>query len=177
MTETDTARHRLARYCTGVGLDLGACGGPIVPHAICIDLAWGSNARTSLNSYPTHLVCGFDAFPWFRSEAFDFVYSSHQLPNLKNLHAILLEWLRIIRPGGYLVLFLPDEQAYVQHCLANKTVPNPGHRYPDFSLEFLKAIFEKLGYSETDIVHELFPVYTNPYSFDLVIRKKPSDSQ
>lgn len=45
---------------------------------------------------------------------FDFVHSSHCLEHLVDPHEGLRNWLRVIRPGGYLVVTVPDEDLYEQ---------------------------------------------------------------
>jgi SAM-dependent methyltransferase len=46
--------------------------------------------------------------------AFDFVHSSHCLEHLKDPREGLTNWLRVVRPGGYLVVTIPDEDLYEQ---------------------------------------------------------------
>jgi len=48
------------------------------------------------------------------SDHFDFVSSSHCLEHLNNPLEGLSNWLRIIKPGGYLVILVPDEDLYEQ---------------------------------------------------------------
>ncbi len=45
---------------------------------------------------------------------FDFVHSSHCLEHLVDPYEGLKNWLRIVRPGGYLVITVPDEDLYEQ---------------------------------------------------------------
>lgn len=47
-------------------------------------------------------------------DTFDFVTSSHCLEHLNDPLQGLRNWLRIIKPGGYLVLLVPDEDLYEQ---------------------------------------------------------------
>jgi SAM-dependent methyltransferase len=46
--------------------------------------------------------------------AFDFVHSSHCLEHLRNPEEGLKNWLRILKPGGYMVVMVPDEDLYEQ---------------------------------------------------------------
>jgi ubiquinone/menaquinone biosynthesis C-methylase UbiE len=43
------------------------------------------------------------------AEAFDFVHASYYLGHMANPAQALARWLEIIKPGGYLVLTVPDE--------------------------------------------------------------------
>lgn len=45
---------------------------------------------------------------------FDFVHSSHCLEHLVDPKEGLKNWLRVLRPGGYLVITVPDEDLYEQ---------------------------------------------------------------
>lgn len=45
---------------------------------------------------------------------FDFVHSSHCLEHLTNPALALKNWIRICKPGGYIVVMVPDEDLYEQ---------------------------------------------------------------
>ncbi|MGZ3254015.1 MAG: methyltransferase domain-containing protein, partial [Burkholderiaceae bacterium] len=47
-------------------------------------------------------------------EVFDFVYSSHCLEHVRDPLIALHNWIRVVRPGGYLVVSAPDEDLYEQ---------------------------------------------------------------
>lgn len=47
-------------------------------------------------------------------ESFDFVFSSHCLEHLRDPIEGLRNWFRILRPGGHLVVTVPDEDLYEQ---------------------------------------------------------------
>ena len=47
-------------------------------------------------------------------EEYDFVHSSHCLEHLVDPREGLKNWFRIVRPGGYLVVTVPDEDLYEQ---------------------------------------------------------------
>ena len=52
---------------------------------------------------------------WYKQpEGYDFVYSSHCLEHLDDALAGLREWWALVRPGGYMVLAVPDEDLYEQ---------------------------------------------------------------
>ena len=46
--------------------------------------------------------------------AFDFVHSSHCLEHLVDPVIGLANWLRVVRPGGHLIVTVPDEDLYEQ---------------------------------------------------------------
>ena len=45
---------------------------------------------------------------------YDFVHSSHCLEHMENATIALANWVRICRPGGHLVIMVPDEDLYEQ---------------------------------------------------------------
>lgn len=47
-------------------------------------------------------------------DSFDFVNSSHCLEHLRDPAEGLRNWLRIVKPGGYIVALVPDEDLYEQ---------------------------------------------------------------
>jgi SAM-dependent methyltransferase len=162
-------RERLAKFCVGNGADLGFGGAPITPNAICIDRPEGHPERAVVPPPvpPTHLVGDVRDLYWFKDGVLDFLFSSHCLEDFESTTEVLREWLRVIKPGGHLVLFLPDQQKYVEHCKANGEPANSAHKIPDFSLEYVKKHLP----GGCEVVHELFPVPGNAYSFDLVVKK------
>lgn len=46
--------------------------------------------------------------------SFDFVHSSHCLEHMENPAVAFDNWLRILKPGGHLVMMVPDEDLYEQ---------------------------------------------------------------
>jgi SAM-dependent methyltransferase len=46
--------------------------------------------------------------------AFDFVHSSHCLEHMVDVAEALRHWIRVLKPGGYLIVTVPDEDLYEQ---------------------------------------------------------------
>lgn len=59
-------------------------------------------------------------------EDFDYVFSSHCLEHMFDPHNALLEWWKLVRPGGYLVFIVPDEDLYEQGFFPSRF--NPDHK-------------------------------------------------
>jgi SAM-dependent methyltransferase len=57
---------------------------------------------------------------------FDFVHSSHCLEHLINPATALGHWLRIVKPGGHVVVTVPDEDLYEQGVFPSTF--NPDHK-------------------------------------------------
>ena len=62
--------------------------------------------------------------------AYDFVLSSHCLEHVANPLAALHEWHRVVRPGGHLVLLLPDPAHTFDH---RRPITTLAHLQADFS--------------------------------------------
>jgi predicted SAM-dependent methyltransferase len=164
ISETSKCRSRLAPYCSGYGLDLGFGGDPITLSAIRIDFP---QPYTKVGEFPVQLGGSADSLHWFTDNKLDYVYSSHLLEDFQDTEGILREWLRVLKPGGRLVTFCPDEQKFRMHCNATGQPYNPAHVHEFFSLEFVKNILNKIG--QTKIIYEQNDV--NMYSWDLVVEK------
>jgi len=84
------------KYCQGNGLDIGYGGDPVVPGVQGWDFEHGD----------AQYMKGLD------DESFDFVYSSHLLEHLPDIDAALTNWDRVLKPGGFLLLYLPHRDLY-----------------------------------------------------------------
>jgi len=163
-SETSKCRARLAPFCAGYGLDLGFGGDPITEQSIRIDLpqpyAYTGSAPVQLGGDAAHLH-------WFQDGVLDYVYSSHLLEDFPDTEAVLREWLRVLRPGGNLVIFCPDEEMYLTYCRRARLMHNENHRHADFSLPKVREILRRIG--GVTFIHE------NPlvdiYSWELVAQK------
>jgi len=50
--------------------------------------------------------------PEIKDGEFDTVYSSHCLEHIRDTRSALTNWLRVLRPGGFLVVSVPEELLY-----------------------------------------------------------------
>jgi SAM-dependent methyltransferase len=48
------------------------------------------------------------------AETLDFVHSSHCLEHMRDPHEALHHWLRVLKPGGHMIVTVPDEDLYEQ---------------------------------------------------------------
>lgn len=168
MSETSHARPYLSKYCTGIGIDIGFGGSAIVPTAITFDMP--QSYCPSFEGHTQILRGDCRSFPYVCDCAFDYIYSSHLLEDFtyKELVPILLEWRRILKVGGNLVINCPDQQKFLAHCAKTGQGINMAHKEPDFSL---KNFIEKVA-NPTGKWEEIFrQTDTHPYSWYLVLKK------
>lgn len=163
-SETSKVRNSLKIFCNGNGVDIGFGGDPILKSAVTIDLP---SPYAKYKNNPLHLRGSGDNLYWFKDNVLDYVYSSHLLEDFENTEQIINEWLRVIKPGGNLVLFLPDEQVYREYNKKLGKNPNHNHVHDHFSLEFIKNIIK--ARDDVKIIHEV--AISNIYSFELVLKK------
>jgi predicted SAM-dependent methyltransferase len=163
-SETSKCRARLAPFCAGYGVDLGFGGDPITSHAIRVD-----SPRPYADTGVQSVQLGGDAtrLHWFQDGVLDYVYSSHLLEDFVDTETVLHEWLRVLKPGGNLVIFCPDEQIYREHCRKTGQIYNENHKHADFSLKKVKDMLNRIG--GVKFIHENSLV--DIYSWELVAQK------
>jgi predicted SAM-dependent methyltransferase len=144
VSETSKCRARLNPYCVGYGVDLGFGGDPINDRAIRVDLP---QPYTKVGKYPVQLGGNADQLSWFADGSLDYVYSSHLLEDFDDTRAVLAEWLRVLRIGGRLIIFCPDEQRFRVHCATTGQPYNPYHKHANFSIGWVKQLLAELGQS------------------------------
>lgn len=95
------------RYFVGNGIDIGAGNDSLGRFA---------------NFFPRMTGCrGWDMpdgdaqfLAGVPDESMDFVHSSHCLEHVENPQEALHHWLRVLKPGGHMVVMIPDEDLYEQ---------------------------------------------------------------
>ncbi len=99
----DGAFH--SRYFVGKGIDIGGAPDPLAQYA---GMFLGiKEVRTwDLEDGDAQFM---DGVP---NEHFDFVHSSHCLEHMVDVRAALKSWIRILKPGGHLIVTVPDEYLY-----------------------------------------------------------------
>jgi SAM-dependent methyltransferase len=50
----------------------------------------------------------------FISETFDYVFASHVLEHMLDPRSAIRDWYQLVKPGGHLVILVPDEDLYEQ---------------------------------------------------------------
>jgi ADP-heptose:LPS heptosyltransferase len=123
--ESAKIRWELPRYTRGVGLDIGCGSEKAYPHMIGVDN--GHHMREfGIRCAADIYVNTCEKLEIIASVSQDFVFSSHTLEHIANYQAALKEWWRVIKQGGHLVLYLPDEDEYPK---VGEKGANPDHKW------------------------------------------------
>lgn len=167
MSETSQARPHLAKFCKGLGLDIGFGGDPIAPHALTMDM---HNPYTSVGGAKQILRGTAADLQGFCDNSLDYIYSSHLLEDFtyRELVQILAEWRRVIRPGGLIVTNCPDQKRFKNYIAEHNQGDNLAHKEADFSLQ----TFRDRVLAHTGPWEEVFVLEDDgKYSWYLVISK------
>jgi len=138
----------LAKYFAGSVLDIGSGPDPVVPHAQPFDRDHGD-----ANEIARYLG----------GASFDTVHSSHCLEHMNDARHALDQWWSLVRPGGYLIITVPDEGLYEQ-----------GFWPSQFNVEH-KATFRLGGSGRSPVSHDLRSLLSDLPGAELVDIRRQDD--
>lgn len=160
MNETTKIRPVAIKYCEGNGLDVGCGDEKIKPDAVGIDSGldffYGPN-KDNRDLSCVNIKLKIEDLSLFKDSCMDYVYTSHFLEHLVIPQKMIDEMVRVLKPNGYLLIYLPDRILY--------TEPNPEHHNMWTAKEFINLLPENI-----DIV-EMIEKHCD-YSFFIAGRKK-----
>lgn len=163
--ESDKVKYDVLPYMTRGGLDIGCGPKKVWPHLIGID----SGKDTELfgvSMKPDIVVGSAERLALFADCSADSVFSSHTLEHIDDWRAALAEWWRLVKVGGYLILYLPHRDLYPN---VGQPGANPDHRH-DFAPEDIIDGMRGIAASWDLLVNETRGE-RNEYSFLQVFRK------
>jgi SAM-dependent methyltransferase len=99
------------KFCAGRGLDIGYGGDLLCENCVGWDVEHGD----------AQVLADIEA------QSFDFVYSSHTLEHVMDAALALRNWYRAVKPGGFLILAVPDRDLYEKR-IALPSQWNPDHK-------------------------------------------------
>ncbi|MEW6500661.1 MAG: methyltransferase domain-containing protein [Thermodesulfobacteriota bacterium] len=124
--QSKAAKRRLAmgafhtRYFVGHGIDVGGKPDPLGQYAGIF--ARMLSARTwDLEDGDAQYMAGVP------DNHFDFLHASHCLEHMVDVGVALANWIRIVRPGGFLIITVPDEDLYEMGVWPSRF--NPDHKW------------------------------------------------
>ena len=95
------------RYFVGKGLDIGGGPDPLGLYLELFPRMQGVKIWDKTNG-------NAETLDTIESCVYDFVHSSHCLEHLDDPFLALQNWFRVLKPDGYLVIMVPDEDMYEQ---------------------------------------------------------------
>lgn len=95
----------LTRYFVGEGIDIGAGPDGLSKYVGVFPLLRAVRDWDLPDGDAQHLAGVADA-------SLDFVHASHCLEHMRDPRVALANWLRVVRPGGHIVVTVPDEDMY-----------------------------------------------------------------
>lgn len=97
----------LRHYFNGDGIDIGGAPDPLYLYQELFPLI-KSVLCWDINNGDAQFMKGVS------DHSFDFVHSSHCLEHMNDPQEALGNWFRVLKPGGHLIVTVPDEDMYEQ---------------------------------------------------------------
>jgi SAM-dependent methyltransferase len=95
------------RYFVGEGVDIGAGPDPLNQYQEMFPGMSSCRAWDLEDGDAQYMAAAPD-------NSFDFVHSSHCLEHMVDPYVAFSNWVRVLKPRGYMVLVVPDEDMYEQ---------------------------------------------------------------
>jgi predicted SAM-dependent methyltransferase/ADP-heptose:LPS heptosyltransferase len=165
--ESAKVRWELVKWTGGRGLDIGCGPQKAFPHFIGLD----NNVDAQLfgiQARPDIYIDDAQDLRLFATEQYDFVFSSHLLEHIPfdKVVKTLKEWLRVLKVGGYLLLYLPDETLYPK---VGEPGANKDHKW-NVSYQLVVELMQKAGF--WDLIEWERRDKDREYSLYFVFQKK-----
>jgi len=102
-------------YLSGKVIDIGAGDDPVTSESEIFDLAEGNAEKIS---------------KYIQRNDYDCVYSSHCLEHIDDVNMATNNWWQLVKPGGYMIIVVPEETLYEQRIWPSLFAPPPiGHQH------------------------------------------------
>lgn len=108
------------KYFRGSGIDVGAGNDTLGNHTLHFPSITSIKAWDMPDGDAQYLVTVPD-------DAYDFLHSSHCLEHMEDYGVALYNWIRVVKPGGYLVITIPEEKMYEHDTWPSKF--NSDHKW------------------------------------------------
>lgn len=164
--ESAKIKWDIVPYTRGRGLDLGCGPKKAFDHFTGVDNKHHA-AQFGWEIHPDITVETCEKLDLFADKSMDFVFSSHLLEHIEQFEDALREWWRVVKVGGYLVLYLPHKKFYPN---IGQPGSNPDHKHDFVPKDISEAMLQLAsGESGWDLLenedrnegreHSFFQVY------------------
>ena len=143
------------RYLRGSGIEIGALQNPLElrqdTHIRYADRLTVGEARShypeldQVTLVTPAIICDAGALAPAADQSVDFVIANHVLEHLKDPLGGLKEWLRVVRPGGYLYVAVPDHANLLDRL---RPITPPDHLIADFEKRKHRQDLDRAHYGE-----------------------------
>lgn len=156
----------VVRYLQGRCLDIGSGPGKVWPRLIGVDPML-ANGRPVTDM----AIDGTRDLP-FADASMDGVFSSFllQMVERSKVPHVLREWTRVLRPGGHLVLYLPNADQVPK--VVGSEQADPGHRW-DITIEAMERLLRDVTDGGWELLEAEERSDGDEYGILLVARKLP----
>jgi ubiquinone/menaquinone biosynthesis C-methylase UbiE len=142
-SETSKVRHLVLGYCVGEGCDIGFGGDKIKKehcHGIDFPQPYAHTGKDKVD-----IACDVikEDIP-VPDNTYDYVYTSHLIEDFPDTRAALRKFIRILKPGGTLILVFPDQPKYEAHCKKTGQPLNMYHVHADMGLDYMLRALDGL---------------------------------
>lgn len=144
-SETSKVRHLVIQYCTGKGCDIGF-GGDKIAKVDCAGIDYATPyATTGKDNVDIPCDVMNETIP-VENNTFDYVYSSHLIEDFVDTKKALEDFIRILKPGGNLILVFPDQKLYEETCAKTGQPLNLHHIHKEMGLSFMLDRLKEIDY-------------------------------
>jgi predicted SAM-dependent methyltransferase len=152
-SETSKIRHLVLGYCEGYGCDIGF-GGDKIKKTDCVGIDY-AQPYTNTGKDPVDIACDVmnERIP-VADDTFDYVYTSHLIEDFVDTQAGLKEFIRVLKPGGRLILVFPDQRKYEEYCRRTGQPLNMHHVHKDMGLAFMLDKMCEIGGLEYELLYQ-----------------------
>ena len=152
--EAEKILPKIEKYLTGKILDIGCGERKVVPYAEGVDIRPLDGVGHVMKITPQMEMAFTDRY--------ETVFSSHCLEHVVDDTGVLRAWIQLVKPGGHLVLYLPDAKHYDNR-------ENIEH-FQSYEYEVFMRWFKE-SFPNMTVVEEGPDVGDDKYSFYLVAQK------
>jgi|688.fasta_scaffold07093_8 ubiquinone/menaquinone biosynthesis C-methylase UbiE len=142
-SETSKVREMVLPYCIGRGCDIGF-GGDKVMKVNCDGIDY-PQPYAFAGKDKVDIACDVikGDIP-VADNTYDYVYTSHLIEDFADTADALKKFIRILRPGGNLILVFPDQPQYEMYCKEINLPMNPYHVHADMGYDYMKRQLDAL---------------------------------